>query len=70
LFGVQLHEDLNIDHLYCVEHNIQLTAKIACDDKSFGLDTAGAPCKLIQKCKEIVCHYRSSAEAAKKIVES
>jgi hypothetical protein len=42
-FGVQLIEDLNIDHLYCADHNIQLTAKLACDHKHFGFDEAGIP---------------------------
>jgi hypothetical protein len=68
-FGVQLHEDLNIDHLYCVDHNIQLTAKLACDDKYFGFDADNNPCKLIQKCKTLVSHYRSSTQAAQKLAE-
>lgn len=34
-FGVQLHKDFNVAHLYCVDHNIHLTSKLACmcDDK-------------------------------------
>jgi hypothetical protein len=27
-FGVQLNEDFNMDHLYCVDHKIQLTASL------------------------------------------
>jgi hypothetical protein len=46
-FGVQLHDDFNIDHLYCIDRIIHLTAKLVCDDKYFGLDPASAPCKLI-----------------------
>jgi hypothetical protein len=63
-FRVQLNEDLNIDHLYCVDHNIQKTAKLACDDKQFGSDAAAKLCKLIQRCKSLVIHYRSSTQAA------
>jgi hypothetical protein len=48
-FGLQLNEDLNIDYLYCVDHNIQMTATLACDDKWFGFDAAENLCKLIQK---------------------
>jgi hypothetical protein len=36
-----------IERLYCVDHNIQLNAKLACDDKNCGLDAEGNPCKLI-----------------------
>jgi hypothetical protein len=68
-FGVQLYEGFKIEHLYCVDHTIQLTAKLACDDKNFGLDAEGNTCKLIQKCKAIVGHYRSSTQAAQTLKE-
>jgi hypothetical protein len=58
-FRVQLHEDVNIDHLYCADHNIQMTAKFDWDDKYFGFDSAGNPCKLIQKFKAVIDHYSS-----------
>jgi hypothetical protein len=65
-FGVQLHQDFKIEHLYCVDHNIQLTAKLACDDKNFGFDAADNPYKMIHNCKAIVIHYRLSTQAAQK----
>jgi hypothetical protein len=34
-FGVKLHDGFNIDQLCCVDQNIQMTAKLACDDKYF-----------------------------------
>jgi hypothetical protein len=60
-FGVHLKEDFNLDHLYCVDHKIQLTAKLACDDKHLGFDAADNPCCLIQNCKANIGQYRSSA---------
>jgi hypothetical protein len=66
---VQLHEDFDIEHLCCIDPTTQLTAKLACDDKNFGLDADGNPCKHIQKCKAIVGHYRSSTQAAQKRTE-
>jgi hypothetical protein len=35
-FVVQLCDDLNIDHPHCVDHRIQLAAKLAYDDMNFG----------------------------------
>jgi hypothetical protein len=65
----QLYVDFNMNHLSFVDHNIQLSAKLACDDKYFGFDADGIPCKLIQKCKSLVSHYRPSTQTAQKLAE-
>jgi hypothetical protein len=48
-FGVQLHDYLNIDHLYCVKHHIQLTTRLVFDDKQYGFDVVFNHCELVQK---------------------
>jgi hypothetical protein len=58
-FGVQLYEDLNIDHLYCLKHDIQLTAQLKLDDKQYIFDVSDSHCKLTQNFKAIVGPYRS-----------
>jgi hypothetical protein len=48
---LQLNEDLNIDHLYCVDQYILLASTLACDEKYFGFVSTGDPCGLVQKCR-------------------
>jgi hypothetical protein len=57
----KVHGDFKIERLHCVDHNIQLAAKLAGDVKNCGLDADGIP---IQEYMASVGNYRLSTQAA------
>ena len=71
LFG-QLLEDLNIPHIYCTDHVLQCTAKIAFPDKAFNrfttnndtnnMDNENEKFHLMKKCRDLVKLFTKSTQ--------
>ena len=62
LFGKML-EELHIPHIYCTDHVLQCTAKIALTDTAFkNVDSSSENFQLMKKCRDIVKLFTKSSQ--------
>jgi hypothetical protein len=66
----------NVPHLYCTDHLLQLTAKLAYDDKNFDEEDAGNnfdldPCAVTMgKARSLINHIAKSNQATEKLLNA